>query len=313
MEQRQNSGKGGRPISLIDLVFSWSIRDVLDANICKAQVKKIPLTFNSTAEYFNSFVAPLIEETHAELLSSMTTLSRAPSQTYEPQAGDLVALTDVRPKCISDLQRPKMSYLLAYVQSVDSDDPDQLLILSSKPILIEQEIQRREKHTLFLVYLMNMTTNLRIWNALHPDPNGGNLKMINKIIQMNGADEEDCAMCLSEKNSGTNPSFKSYGLNDSQEAVITGCINTWRCSHQNTVKLVWGPPGAGKTKTVSLLLCALLRMKCRTITCAPTNIAVVEGASRLVRLVCETLGYDTKIDDLLDICLKILKFSIVDI
>ena len=184
-------------------------------------MKKIPETFKSTAEYLNSFVAPLIEETHADLLSSMTRLSLAPSrqlysverdkdykaprdlfynivlrkrdsnrsdlETYQPQSGDLVALTDVRPKCISDLNRPKMSYLLAYVQAVDEDNPDKLFILSSKPIMIEHEIQRKEKHTLFFVFLINMTTNIRIWKALYPDPTGGNLKMINKVIQMNGA------------------------------------------------------------------------------------------------------------------------------
>ncbi|XWS65223.1 hypothetical protein CRYUN_Cryun05aG0073800 [Craigia yunnanensis] len=143
----------------------------------KHQVKNTPQTFKSTAEYLNSFVAPLIEETHADLLSSLTTLSRAPSRelysverdkhykaprelfykivlrmtdsnwsdlvTYQPQTGDLVALTDARPKCISDLTRPKMSYLLAYVQTVDKDNPHKLSILSSKPIMIEQEIQRK--------------------------------------------------------------------------------------------------------------------------------------------------------------------------
>ena len=78
--------------------------------------------------------------------------NRSDLETYQPQSGDLVALTDVRPKCISDLNRPKMSYLLAYVQAVDEDNPDKLFILSSKPIMIEHEIQRKEKHTLFFVF-----------------------------------------------------------------------------------------------------------------------------------------------------------------
>jgi hypothetical protein len=34
---------------------------------------------------------------------------------YEPEVGDLIALTDVRPKCIDDLNRPKRFYLIAYV------------------------------------------------------------------------------------------------------------------------------------------------------------------------------------------------------
>ncbi|XWS57202.1 hypothetical protein CRYUN_Cryun09bG0153900 [Craigia yunnanensis] len=222
MEKKQISADGGRgrSISLTDLVFSWSIQDALNTNLYKNLVKKIPETFKSTAEYLNSFVAPLIEETHADLLSSMTRLSQAPSrqlysverdkyykaprdlfynivlrkrdsnrsdlETYQPQSGELVALTDVRPKCVSDLNRPKRSYLLAYVQAVDEANPDKVSILSSKPIMIEQEMQRKENHTLFFVFLINMTTNIRIWKAFHPDPTGGNLKMINKVIQMNG-------------------------------------------------------------------------------------------------------------------------------
>ncbi|XVF41430.1 hypothetical protein PTKIN_Ptkin01aG0279400 [Pterospermum kingtungense] len=328
MEKKQTSDGGNwRSVTLIDLVFSWSIQDALNPYLYKSQVRKIPKTFSSTAEYFNSFVVPLIEETHSDMFSSMTRVSQLPScqvysvetdkdyrpprdlfynivlrmkdsnqgdsVPYRPQSGDIVALTDVRPKSISDLNRPKMSYLLAYVHAVDYDNPDQLSILSSKPIMIEQEMQIREKHTLFLVYLINITTGIRIWKALHPDPIVGNLKMINKIVQMNGADEENCAMCLPEKNSGTNPSFKSYGLNDSQEAAIISCINIWRCSHENTVKLIWGPPGTGKTKTISLLLYTLLGMKCRTITCAPTNIAVMQVASQLMRLVRGTLEFGT--------------------
>ncbi|MBA0647109.1 hypothetical protein Goklo_015018, partial [Gossypium klotzschianum] len=288
------------------------------------QIKKIPTTFTSTAHYYSSFVAPLVEETHADLLSAMSRLSRAPSyqlhsiesetnyraptdfsykivlrkpgnsnQTdvvaYKPQAGDLAALTDVKPTCISDLNRPKMPYILAYVQSVEDG---KLSVRSSKPIMIEQDMQRNKHIDLFFVFLINLTTNVRIWNALHPNPILADLPIINKVIQTN--DEKECAVCLSENDSVMIPSIKSYNLNDSQEAAITSCIKTWRCNHQNShVKLIWGPPGTGKTKTVGLLLLVLLRMKCRTITCAPTLIAVMELASRVMRLVSGTLEYET--------------------
>ncbi|MBA0827331.1 hypothetical protein Goarm_012117, partial [Gossypium armourianum] len=285
-------------------------------------IKKIPTTFTSTAHYYSSFVAPLVEETHADLLSAMSRLSRAPSYqlhsiesetnyraptdfsykivlrkpgnqtdvvTYKPQAGDLAALTDVKPTCISDLNRPKMPYILAYVQSVDDG---KLSVRSSKPIMIEQDMQRNKHIDLFFVFLINLTTNVRIWNALHPNPILADLPIINKVIQTN--DEKECAVCLSENDSVMIPSIKSYNLNDSQEAAITSCIKTWRCNHQNGhVKLIWGPPGTGKTKTVGLLLLVLLRMKCRTITCAPTLIAVMELASRVMRLVSGTLEYET--------------------
>ncbi|PPS01631.1 hypothetical protein GOBAR_AA19013 [Gossypium barbadense] len=314
----------GTAASLMDLVFSWSIQDALNPILYKGQIKKIPTTFTSTAHYYSSFVAPLVEEIHADLLSAMSRLSRASSYqlhsiesetnyraqtdfsykivlgkpgnsnqtgvvTYKPQAGDLAALTDVKPTCISDLNRPKMPYILAYVQSVDDS---KLSVRSSKPIMIEQDMQRNKHIDLFFVFLTNLTTNVRIWNALHPNPMLADLSIINKVIQMN--DEKECAVCLSEKDSVMIPSIKSYNLNDSQEAAITSCIKTWRCNHQNGhVKLIWGPPGTGKTKTVGLLLLVLLRMKCRAITCAPTLIAVMELASRVTRLVSGTLEYET--------------------
>ena len=67
---------------------------------------------------------------------------------------------------------------------------------------------------------------------------------------------------------------------------------TRECNHQNTVKLIWGPPGTGKTKTVGVLLFSLLRMKCKTLTCAPTNTTVWEVTQRLLKNVTESLEYD---------------------
>lgn len=52
------------------------------------------------------------------------------------------------------------------------------------------------------------------------------------------------------------------------------------CCHNNT-KLIWGPPGTGKTKTVACLLFSFLKLKARTLACAPTNTAVLEVAVRL--------------------------------
>ncbi|KAE8699073.1 hypothetical protein F3Y22_tig00110596pilonHSYRG00003 [Hibiscus syriacus] len=272
-------------ISLIDLVFSWSIQDALNPNLYKSQVRKIPETFTSTADYFSSFTAPLVEETHADLLSAMARLSRAPSYqlssierdityraptdfsykiilrnsnqsdlvTYRPQGGDLAALTDVRPTCISDLNRPTMTFLLAYVQAVGND---KISLWLSMPVVIEQKMHSyKKKHIdLFFVFLTNVTTNIRIWKALHPDPLRRNLQMIYKVIHMN-ADVSKLRRrlrhVLDRKQLGYHSSFESYGLNDSQEAAIASCIKTWRCCHQNSVKLIWGPPGTGKTKTVA--------------------------------------------------------------
>lgn len=51
------------------------------------------------------------------------------------------------------------------------------------------------------------------------------------------------------------------------------------------MKLIWGPPGTGKTTTVGLMLSCLLKLKCRTLICAPTNVAVMEVAKRVLKQV----------------------------
>lgn len=187
---------------------------------------KIPTTFSSTKEYFESFVIPLIEETHAALLSSMETLRRAPAfklfeikpaKYFKPpkdlyyevtlqimsdnmtngdrkqlEVNDLIAVTDKRPTRIDDLRFSNEPYLLALVCGVNEDYPHLITILASKPIVFEDDNTKTTKRgkgvkkslSLFGVYLINMMTNIRIWNALHPNPER-DLKLISRVLQIN--------------------------------------------------------------------------------------------------------------------------------
>ncbi|KAF7831175.1 putative helicase MAGATAMA 3 isoform X3 [Senna tora] len=198
-----------------------------------------------------SFVPSLIEETHSDLSSSLKAVSQAPSceittfkrlknsaktkellyqmtlkgGAYEPGSGDLIALSDIRPKCIQDLTRPSWNYHIGY----------------------------------------------------------------------NG---ENCHICLSRENyslaiSSTKNMITSQNLNESQKDAVLSCVTKTKCHHNHTIKLIWGPPGTGKTKTVSSMLFQLLKLKTRTLTCAPTNTAVLEVAARLRSLAEEHLEFDT--------------------
>ncbi|KAK9942495.1 hypothetical protein M0R45_008158 [Rubus argutus] len=312
-------------ISLIDSVFAWSIRDVLNRDLYKKKVTKIPETFSTIKSYMNAFVPSLLEETHADLLSSIMSLSGAPTceiltvetskdhkppkdlfyqimyrGAYEPVAGDIIALTDVRPKCIDDLNRARNSYLIAYVLGSKQESSDMLPILTSKLInggrqLVGKNIKSKSD-TLFAVYLMNMTTNIRIWKALNSEL-GANTNLFKNVLQPANSSHGDnsCTICISKENfcpalSTRWPTMCS-DLNQSQDAAVLKCISLSKCHHQNTVQLIWGPPGTGKTKTVGLSLFALFNLKCRTLTCAPTNIAVVEVTTRLLRLVNQSMDY----------------------
>ncbi|KAI8540972.1 hypothetical protein RHMOL_Rhmol08G0026900 [Rhododendron molle] len=320
---------------LIALVFSWSLSDVLNKDLYKAKVKPIPETFSSTNEYMNSFIDPLIEETHTGLFSSIQSVHRAPTSEiwtvnaskdfkppknlyynislnrrrvassfqamYEPEIGDLIALTENRPKCIADLGRPKSPYVVAVVQRTGEYGSENIEIRASKPIGLGVYGDRREdknRRSLFVVYLANMITNIRIWTALKSELEGGNMNVIKRVLQPDSTIGENCTNCSLEESDRdveyeVRNATSTFKLDDSQLDAVLSCVAVGKCHHQNTVKLIWGPPGTGKTKTVASLLFVLLRIRCRTLTCAPTNIAVLGVTSRLMSLVSHALEYDT--------------------
>ncbi|GMP47100.1 hypothetical protein CsSME_00015016 [Camellia sinensis var. sinensis] len=120
--------------------------------------------------------------------------------------------------------------------------------------------------------------------------------------------ETDCTQYDSQENDSVvvhnaRNANSSFNLDDSQKADVLSCLDTRECHHQISVKLIWGPPRTRKTKTVGSLLFVLFRMKCRTLTCAPTNIAVLGVATRLMSLVRKSFQYDTYgLGDIVSFC-----------
>lgn len=181
------------------------------------QVGKIAKTFESHKHYFSSYIYPLIEETHADLNSNMSLLYQAPTceilhleenkdykppkqlfydavfdrsedrktrnkrDTYVPQKGDVIALTERRPRCIDDLNMPPRHYLLALVTRGDGEDSPFLpQILTSKPVFREKAEEGEGKWvSLIATFLINITTNDRIWTALK---GGKNLGIIKEVL-----------------------------------------------------------------------------------------------------------------------------------
>lgn len=106
------------------------------------------------------------------LLHDITIMAADNSATYQPKSGDLIALTKERPRRIDDLN----PLLLAYVFKVDGD-----LIISvhsSRSIPYCSEYPLR-----FGVFLVTLTTNTRIWNAMHNE--AANLTLIQSVLQPN--------------------------------------------------------------------------------------------------------------------------------
>ncbi|OEL21131.1 putative helicase MAGATAMA 3 [Dichanthelium oligosanthes] len=94
-----------------------------------------------------------------------------------------------------------------------------------------------------------------------------------------------CKYCSNKSLDEIKGDLCNFKLNDSQLEAVASCILASECSHRSSVELVWGPPGTGKTTTVAVMLQMLLMKEQRTLACAPTNMAVLQVASRLLELV----------------------------
>ncbi|KAL1308306.1 hypothetical protein HN51_050242 [Arachis hypogaea] len=331
--------------SLLDIVFSWTLRDVLNDNLYKHKVVKIPETFNSVKEYMNSFIPSLIEETRSDMCSGLKGVSRARfceieavemdkeffkppknlfhlltlvntsdsddvdkddveeggeiGKSYEPMLGDVIAFTPVRPKCIDDLNNsPKKFYHIGYVVRPKHAYDNAIPILSSKYMDTMNEYDRSGGvKKLYAVYLMNILTNVRIWKALNSQLEDADMSIIEKVLRPDMMIGRKCQICPSGLNvigtSSIRNMIQSQNLNESQEDAVSSCVSLTKCQHNSTMNLIWGPPGTGKTKTVACILFSLLKLRVRTLTCAPTNTAVMAVASRLHSLVKDSLEHES--------------------
>nr|XP_023876777.1 uncharacterized protein LOC111989221 [Quercus suber] len=286
------------------------------------EVKNIPQSFESVHQYFGSYFYPLLEETRAQLYSSMEIISTAPfaeviafyesepygenlykvqvdywskrcsdrsKEPYKTLPGDILILADAKPEHISDLQ----SWAFVMVTKIREDDIDDIredndTSTSFKVKALKDIDVDVGKKSWFVVFLTNTTPNKRMWNALHRHEN---LNIIRKVLCTSSLNEEDCDLCSAQSDGSWDEKLATSitsKLNESQNNAILACLRKMHCNHELSVELIWGPPGTGKTKTTGTLLFTLLRMGYRTLTCAPTNVAIKEVASRVLKLVKES-------------------------
>ncbi|KAL0302225.1 UNVERIFIED_CONTAM: hypothetical protein Sangu_3111700 [Sesamum angustifolium] len=267
-----------------DLVLSWSLEEIFDENLYKYQVGEIPQSFESVDQYLGSYVFPLLEETRAELASALETVYKAPfaevtsfnelkgdklqyhvkvdhwrnrksergKEPYRTLPGDVVLLSDLKPETVCYLQRVDRTFTFASVtntvddetrESGDNCTPSNFKVKTEKHV----EVGDGQSNSLYVLFLMNMTTNKRIWNALSMRRN---LKIIKKVLCKNDSGEEYCDFCPLKCNSDIEVKFVLNlfsNLNDSQIEAISASLLKTECNHKSSVELIWGPPGTGKT------------------------------------------------------------------
>nr|CAD41370.2 OSJNBa0088A01.9 [Oryza sativa Japonica Group] len=218
-------------------------------------------------------------------------------ESYVPSVGDIIILSDVKPEHISDITRNGRPYIVAFVtEGGDEDDdspPVKYVIISSGKIDSEDgKCQDRKEIKLFAAYLLNIVTYIRIWRCL--DYNTAvrrnqsliqemvHYPLVADIVQKQKKDHSIDSMEIWSK-------LSTMDLNNSQNDAILNCISSMHSNNSSSsFSLIWGPPGTGKTKTISVLLWLMREMDHGTLTCAPTNLAVKQVASRFLKVIKES-------------------------
>ncbi|KAF7827415.1 recBCD enzyme subunit RecB, P-loop containing nucleoside triphosphate hydrolase [Senna tora] len=207
MESESSSKKRvDRDNGFTDVMFSWSIEDILNENLYKNQVEDIELSFHSVGHYFGSYFYPLLEETRAQLSSSMETLYNAPfaevidleeakpfgtktydlkisswknrfsgrgKEPYKTLPGDVFILADFKPQTVEDLQRVGRLWSFVSVARIPHDEnedenEDGILPINLKVRSSKDiDLYDETQKSLFVVFLTNMIPNRRMWSVLH--------------------------------------------------------------------------------------------------------------------------------------------------
>ncbi|XP_024316714.1 uncharacterized protein LOC100831140 isoform X2 [Brachypodium distachyon] len=136
----------------------------------------------------------------------------------------------------------------------------------------------------YAMYLTNMITYDRVWIVLRRGLTMDSRIILNMLGKNNHAIRH-CNYCSNKSYDEIKGGLCNFKLNESQLGAVASCISASNCFHRSSVRLIWGPPGTGKTTTLAVMLHMLLMKKQRILACAPTNMAVLQVASRLIGLI----------------------------
>lgn len=184
------------------------------------QVENIPESFASVGHYLDSFVYPLLEETRARLASNMEVINKAPfaevvniyeekplgglsynvqvdswrnrlidrgRELYRILPGDILIVSDSKPETVTDLQRTKWTWNFASVIGIVEDELQDSSCSSTKFSIKSAEeidVHAGKQKPFFVVFLTNITTDKRIWSALHMFKN---LSIIKNLLCTNAS------------------------------------------------------------------------------------------------------------------------------
>ncbi|CAM6084426.1 unnamed protein product [Calypogeia fissa] len=224
---------------------------------------------------------------------------------------DLVLLATSLPSSFDDLMRPEECFTLALLtsraQSRLKEVPSFLKVTAFCPKEVTGKLAKAMTGGVakwYVVILGSLSTGLRIWDALNPDPKllaaTQKLRIVRETIYCDHDDswsdlhpspgKEDLGPLKEDlsPNLASSVDLEKFiqtfcqkrKLNPAQTGAVQNTALALLFNEEPRVRLIQGPPGTGKTTTLITFLSIITCLNCRTLVCAPANRAICEVAHR---------------------------------
>ncbi|KAI9169780.1 hypothetical protein LWI28_017556 [Acer negundo] len=180
---------------------------------------------------------------------------------YKTLPGDILILADAKPESASDLQRVGRMWTFLLVKKIPEDDDENENEIGSTSTYFEVQSAKDiqlDDEKMKSMFVIFLTNVIPNRNIWNSLGMSGNLMIFKEVLSIDPGVEENCEQCC----------MQSKGIrNDSQVKAISACLSKMHCDH-------------------------------KTLVCAPTNVAIKEVASRVLKVVKESYGADSRRNNL---------------
>lgn len=230
------------------------------------------------------------------------------------RTADLVMISSRPVQALEDLSRSDLLYSLAIIDKADQDSAT-----FDMSLCISQQLRAAldaPGRAWYLTPLRSIVTASRIWEALQQivRPVAGTASreacpllqlvlhgplphLTHPLLESYGTELEPGVSGSGSTEAVYRREVEAYclssGLNPSQSAAVLNVAIAARSGSSSSssgqaggggvIRLVQGPPGTGKTSSTVRMLLVLAGSRRSTLVCAPTNVAVQEIATRLLK------------------------------
>ncbi|VAH73396.1 unnamed protein product [Triticum turgidum subsp. durum] len=272
------------PASLKETILGWDVDDILADN---QTLPEVPDFSDSVEEYMSAYSALLVQECRAAVKDALQNIHEsslpyivkhilptnskseifldvdlnldAKGSWHVAREGDLFLFSTYSPQ----QEEFKYSYKHRSFGIASDISPHSKFHRGFKA-----DSTKKLKNFRYATFLINLNGFLSAWKAMQVQENGNNcagIRSIMKLPKLPSTDDPCCpqSVCLNNTVFGN--------LSGHQRIIASSVARAFQCKHGNIVKLLWGPPGSGKTLVITKVLRYLQQLSMRIFICVPSE------------------------------------------